>query len=88
MPEQNTIPSIPDRKDFNALRDWRMEHNRLDYPSGDSYHEGFAGIVGCTTDRWCRECESRIDVPHRKDCSVTAKEEALVSSSTPVRRAP
>jgi len=73
------IPEIPDAKDFNGLRDWRKAHNEADYPLANSYHEGFAGVVGCITDRWCRECDQRIDAPHRLGCSVHAKEQAMVT---------
>jgi hypothetical protein len=73
------IPPTP--TDGNALRAWRMQHNPTDYPQDNSYHEGFAGVVGCVIDRWCRECQQRIDVPHLPHCSIAIKERQLVGTT-------
>lgn len=55
-------------------RTWRMANNRDAYPSFTSQREGFAGIIGAITDRFCRECEQNIQLRHLKGCSVGAAE--------------
>jgi hypothetical protein len=76
----NIVPPIPEgRHDYFPLRDWRKVYNPDDYLLHTSKREGFAGIVGKITDRYCKECEHRMDVPHRIGCSVDAKERAMVT---------
>jgi hypothetical protein len=56
-------------------RTWRMANNRDAYPPFASRREGFAGIVGEITDRFCKECEQNIQLRHMKGCTVGAAEE-------------
>lgn len=59
----------------NQLREWRMANNRDAYPQDVSYREGFGGLIGEITDRWCKECEQNIQLPHRVGCRVGIAEE-------------
>jgi hypothetical protein len=56
-------------------RTWRMNNNRDSYPPFTSTREGFAGIVGSVTDRFCKECEQNIQLCHLPNCSVGKAEE-------------
>jgi hypothetical protein len=56
-------------------RTWRMNNNRDSYPPFTSQREGFGGLMGAITDRFCKECEVNIQLRHRKGCSVGVAEE-------------